>query len=247
MNYGLTQMSLGKYAEAEYFFKRALVLWPYWSYLHINMGILDEAIGKYSEAEYYFNNAVNYTQNSNPEAYYYYAKFLNNQKRTASAIGMLGKALRISTAHMASRELLMSIYSEQGDWDLLNNLANETLTLVPGDQAALKYLDIAKNKKPVIEADVELVEKNPTPENYLNLSLQYYQRGLYEKCIYACNEALKIKPNYAEAYNNICSAYNAMQKWEEGAKACEKALKIDPNYELAKNNLKWAQNEIRKK
>lgn len=247
MNYGLTQMSKGKYSEAEYFFKRALVLWPYWPYLHINMGILDEAMGKFNEAEYYFNNAVNYSQNSNPEAYYYYAKFLNNQKRTANAIAMLQKALQISTVHISSRELLMSIYSETGNWDLLFNLANETLTLIPGDPTALKYLDIAKNKKPVIQVNEELVKNNPTPENYLNLSLQYYQRGLYEKCIEACNEALKIKPDYAEAYNNICSAYNAMQKWEEGAKACEKALKVNPNYELAKNNLKWAQNEIKKK
>jgi tetratricopeptide (TPR) repeat protein len=246
MNYGLTQMSQGKYIEAEYFFKRALALWPYWPYLHINMGVLDEAMGKYSEAETYFVNAINYNQNSNPEAFYYYAKFLNNQKRTASAIAMLQKALQISPAHMSSRDLLMSIYAEQGDYDLLAVIAGETLTLIPGDPSAIKYLDMAKNKKSVIQTNEEFVKLNPTPENYLNLSLQYYQRGLFEKCIEACKEALKIKPDYAEAYNNICSAYNAMQKWEEGAKACEMAIKINPGYELAKNNLKWAQNEMAK-
>lgn len=246
MNYGLTQMSQGKYIEAEYFFKRALSLWPYWPYLHINMGVLNEAMGKYAEAETYFVNAINYNQNSNPEAFYYYAKFLNNQKRTENAIIMLQKALQISPVHMNSRDLLMSIYAEHGDYDLLSAVAIETLNLVPEDPNATKYLDMAKNKKSVIQANEEFVKNNPTPENYLDLSLQYYQRGLYDKCIEACNEALKIKPDYAEAYNNICSAYNAMQKWEEGARACEMAIKIKPDYSLAKNNLKWAQNEMAK-
>lgn len=82
--------------------------------------------------------------------------------------------------------------------------------------------------------------QHPTPENFLDLSLQFYNRGEYQQCIDACNEALKLKPDYAEAYNNICSAYNAMKMWDKGAEACEKALKIRPDYELAKNNLKWA-------
>jgi tetratricopeptide (TPR) repeat protein len=89
----------------------------------------------------------------------------------------------------------------------------------------------------------EEVISKPTPEGYLNLSLNYYNLGEYQKCIDACNEALKLKPDFAEAYNNICSAYNAMQMWDKGADACRKALELKPDYELARNNLKWALSE----
>jgi tetratricopeptide (TPR) repeat protein len=69
------------------------------------------------------------------------------------------------------------------------------------------------------------------------LSLLYYQKQQYEKCIEAANEAIKIKPDCIEAYNNICSAQNIIGNYDEAILAGQQALKIDPEYELAKNNL----------
>jgi len=100
-----------------------------------------------------------------------------------------------------------------------------------------------KNKKDKTTVNQEFADKNPTPENYLNLSLIYYQEGQFEKCIESCRKALKLKPDYADEYNNICSAYNSMGKWDEAIKACQMALKIKSDYELAKNNLKWAESK----
>jgi protein O-mannosyl-transferase len=92
----------------------------------------------------------------------------------------------------------------------------------------------------------EEAAKNPSPENYLTLSLQYYNAGEYQKCIDACQKALKLRPTYSEAYNNTCSAYNAMKMWDKGIEACEKALQCNPDNEYAKNNLKWAKGESAK-
>ncbi len=101
--------------------------------------------------------------------------------------------------------------------------------------------------------DYELAKNNlawaksqSSPENYLNLSVVYFQKGLYEKCIEMCNEALKLKPDYADAYNNIGAAYNCLGKYEEGISFCERAIKIKPDFQLAKNNLAWAKSQLKK-
>jgi tetratricopeptide (TPR) repeat protein len=245
MNYGLAKMGKGEFFEAEYYYRKALKIWPNWPYLHINMGILANAQGKVAEAEQSFLLAL---QNGpgNPETYYYYAQFLNQHGRKQQAVANLQTAISLSAAHMDSRYLLMSIYAELGEWDLLRSLAQSTLQIVPNDPTSLSYVQMAEGKQSPIDAQQEALKKNPSPEGWLNLSLSYYQVGDYQKCIDACEEALKIKPDYADAYNNICSAYNAMGMWEKGAEACEKALQIKPDFELARNNLNWARKEMGK-
>jgi protein O-mannosyl-transferase len=247
MNYGLTLMEKGYYFEAEFYYRRALAIWPGWPYLHINMGILKEATKQMNEAEQFYLNAITYSGNSKPEAYYYYSKFLFGQKRSKETIPYLQQSIVISPGYMQSRYLLMSVYAELGYWEQLTKLSEETLAISPGDQATLNFIEMAKGKKSQLMVNEEETAKNPTPENYLNLSLQYYNAGDYQKCIDACNNALKLRPKYSEAYNNICSAYNAMKLWEKGIEACEKALQCNPNNEYAKNNLKWAKGEKEKK
>lgn len=240
MNYGLALMEKGQYSEAEYYYLKALAIWPNWAYLNINLGILNAATNKITEAEQYYLTAV---RSGNADSYYYYSKFLVEQKRSTEAISYLQSAIKLSQGDMKSRYLLMSIYQELEYWEQLQLLAAETLEIVPGDTETLSYVDIAKGKKSALQVSEEQTESNPTPEKYLNLSLLYYNLGEFDKCIEACYKAIALKPNYPDAYNNICSAYNAQGKWDEGIKACEKALELSPEYALAKNNLNWAKTE----
>lgn len=243
MNYGLTKMTQGKYSEAEYFFLKALDTWPRWSYLHINLGILENAMGNKVEAEQYFLSAITNGGKLFSDPYYYYAKFLYGQKEYDKAIQNLLTAIQLSSADMQSRYLLMTIYSEQESWDLLTQLANETLAIAPDDVEALKYQSMGKSKKSLLQTTEDDLKANPTADGYLNLSLQYYNKSQYQKCIDAANEALKINPKYAEAYNNICCAYNALEKWDEAITAGEKAVALSPDSQLAKNNLAAAKAE----
>jgi tetratricopeptide (TPR) repeat protein len=91
-----------------------------------------------------------------------------------------------------------------------------------------------------LETAIEAVAKQQTPENYLTLSLKYYEAGQYEKSIEAARESLKLKPDYSLAYNNICAALNNLGRYDEGITACQEALRIDPDFQLAKGNLNWA-------
>lgn len=242
MNYGLSKMGKGEFFEAEYYYRKSLNIWPNWTYTHINMGILKGAMGATAEAEQWFLSAIRVAGN-NQEPYYYYARFLYQQKRYDQAIANLKTAVQIFSNDIKSRNLMMAIYAEQEQWDLLAAVAQETLQIVPGEKNALQYLEMSKNRKGSLQTLEEQTRSNPSPEGYLSLSLEYYNRGDYKKCIEACEEALKINPSYAEAYNNICSAYNAMKMWDEGIKACEKALELMPEFERARNNLNYAKTE----
>ena len=84
---------------------------------------------------------------------------------------------------------------------------------------------------------VKKAKVNPTPEYYLNLSLEYYNKRDFQRCINAANEALKLRPNYDLAYNNICAAYNRLGDFEKAIKIGKKGLKINPNNQLLSGNL----------
>jgi|AntAceMinimDraft_17_1070374.scaffolds.fasta_scaffold06633_2 tetratricopeptide (TPR) repeat protein len=244
MNYGLSQMRKGKYEVALKYYEKALEYNPYYTSLYINIGIVKNAMNQLSEAEKNFKKAIQYGKNYH-DSYYYYAQWLNRQNRNKEAIPLLLKAIELSPAYMKSRYLLMKIYADEYEWEKLNKLVTKTLQIVPDDKTALIYFDAYKNENTKIEIKQEIVKNNPTPENFLELSLSYYNAKMYHKCIEACNKALKLKPDYASAYNNICSAYNMLGKYDQAIKACEKALKIKPDFQLAKNNLNLAKQNIK--
>jgi protein O-mannosyl-transferase len=242
MNYALSQMRKGNYAVAKTYFERALKLTPNYSLLHINLGVLYEALNDYKTAEQYYKNAIDLGFYLD-QGYFYYGKFLYKLKRYEEAKEMLKNCLSANPAFIDARYSLMELYSETEDWGNLKNLAEETMKYIPNDKTCLTYIDAAKNKKTKLDIAAETAEKDPTADNYLNLSLKYYEVGLYWECIQACEKAIKIKPDYALAYNNICSAYNQLKMYDKAEEACKKAIVLQPGYELAKNNLKIAQNK----
>ena len=245
MNYGLALMARADYAGAEKYFSDGLLYWPYYSYLHVNMAILKDAMGKKEEAEKYFKTGIQYGAKY-PNSYYYYARFLNANGRKDEAITQLNTALEMTDSHLDCQYLLMDILYSQKRFEELKQLANQTIQIAPNDMKAQEYLKLS-NGNSQLEITKESAEAQKTPEQFLNLSLQYYQAGDYQGCIDAANKALELRPNFAAAYNNIGSAYNVMKKYKEGKEAMLKALAIDPNSQLYKNNLKVSEEGLKGK
>lgn len=140
----------------------------------------------------------------------------------------------------------MAIYFDNSDFEKLKQLAEETLRIIPGDSQATYFLDASVGKKSKLEMAKEAASTNPSAENYLNLSLEYYNAGKFEECIQACEEALKIRPDYGLAYNNMCSAYNELKNPDKAVEAGQKAVQLMPENQLAKNNLDWAKRQKEK-
>ena len=235
MNYGSVLMGEGRYDEAEKYFLSSLKFNPYYHVLHTNLGILKHARGQNKEAEQYFKQALRYMPND-PGVLYFFANFLNSTERAEEAQPLLEKLVRLSPAHLDGRYLLMEIYGAHEQWAALEKQATETLKLLPGDKVAQGYLRYASHKDKMLFIH-DIVNSRPTAGSYLNLSLTYYENKQYESCIEACQQALKLKPDYAAAYNNMCSAYSQLGKYNEAEAACLEALKLDSTFQLAKNNL----------
>lgn len=242
MNYGLSRMAQGDYNEAERCFTKAIEMWPYYSALHINMGVLHNAKGDKEKAEKFFKSATQYGGHQ-PDTWFFYGNYLLNEKRYAEAIPMLEKSVELAPASLGGRNSLLKAYNDSGEWDKLKILAESTLQIMPNYQEAKDYLAASINRKGKIEIMAEEIKKAPTAEKYFELSLLYYQAGKYRESVDAGLEAVKLKPDYADAYNNICSAYSLMKEYDKAIEACEKAIKAKPDYQLAKNNLADAINQ----
>jgi hypothetical protein len=94
MNYGLTRMSRGDYAEAGRAFEHAATLTPNYWILEVNRGVLAGATGDDAAAERHFRRALELNPDAN--AHYFYARWLVQRGRTAEAIPHVREAVRIS-------------------------------------------------------------------------------------------------------------------------------------------------------
>lgn len=213
MNYGNCLMERADFVGAENSYIVAERLWPVYPYIKVNLGILHAATNRKVSAEAYFKEALELDP-KNPQMYHFYGKFLSDNQRLKESSNILQKGLDLSPNHSEILALKAEV-----DLKLKNPKAYEEL------------------KKTEAET---MVENNPTAENYLNLSLQHYNAGEYQKCIDACLKSLELKPDYALAYNNICTAYNQLKNWDKAIEYGEKGLKYDPTNELIKGNLKIA-------
>lgn len=106
----------------------------------------------------------------------------------------------------------------------------------------LSLSSIANFKSPVQIAQ-ETTKKNPTAENYVNLSLAFYNNKQFLESAIAAKEAARLKPEYGVAWNNVCAAYNKIGEFDSAMLAGSKAVMLQPNDELSKNNFIYAQQQ----
>jgi tetratricopeptide (TPR) repeat protein len=250
MNYGLTQMRVGRYAVALDYYTRALVLDPYYSTLETNLGVVNGALHQNAEAEKHFLRAIQLAPSGANEREFY-GRWLAENGRTQEAIADLQLTLRLKNDDIEARYILMDIYAKLGDRERLRALAAETLAMFPSDGTARAWLAKAPTLPPVAAPQAALaaggaVPSTPTAEGYLDQSLVLFRAGNYAGSIAAAREALAIRPGYAEAWNNIMASYNAMSDWDKAIAAGEEAVKLDPTDLLARNNLALAKAQKKK-
>ena len=245
MNYGVALMAVGNYTLAEYYFKKAAILLPYYGAVYVNLGILNCALHKPAQAEQNFKAALaNSPDDIN--SYTFYAAYLKRNGRVNEAQDIAGKALELNPYSEDALRTLMSVYNELNKWPQAEQTALSLLKLLPADNNAKLYLMAAQRHLPALQADNNSVAITPvTAADYLNLSLTYYTDGMYLQCISACEQSLKLRPDYADAYNNMGAAYNKLGQWDKGIAACKKALAIEPTHVMAAGNLKFAQSQMK--
>lgn len=221
MNYGLTQMTQGRYLVARDYFQRALLHTPNYPALEINLGIVNDALGLEAEANRHFQRALLLAPGDD-QAHFYFGRALLQNGQFPEALAQLQIAFRLNPSRLDTRDLLMQTYADNGDIAAAQALAQQTLALVPGDAAAAAFL-----KKP----------RGPDANDWINVSLHLYQQKNYLACLETARRALALQPNSALAWNNIGAAYAGMEQWSSAIDAEKQALRLKPDFVVARNNL----------
>ena len=215
MNYGNSQMAKGNYAEALIAFNKAKELWPYYSYVHINLGILHASMGKPVDAEEYFKRAI-LLDRVNPETYRYYGKFLIEQMRSNEAADILQQGLQLSPKHIELKMYYdMAVASGDGK-STKQQVMLEQLKSQPTAEGylnlSLEYYNLGRYQE-CVDAAQKALELKPDYElAYNNICSAYNALKQYDNAIEACSQAMRIKPDFQLAKNNLKLAVDQKNK-----------------------------------
>jgi tetratricopeptide (TPR) repeat protein len=218
MNFGLTKMARGQYAEAKAAFDRAAAYTPRYSYLEINQGIVEGELGHPAEAERHFRNAL--AMNADANAHFFFARWLVKAGRGPEALGHLKESVHQSAAAPAPRALLLRLDDARGAETETRAILDETRNIDPNEPAL---------------ADV--TRTWPSYDAAFAEGLAAIRRHDWMAAAHASREALRHDPQSADAYNNLGWSLAQLGFRSEAAQAYRAALARNPNHDRARNNL----------
>jgi tetratricopeptide (TPR) repeat protein len=236
MHYGLTRLAAGDPTGAFDYFSQAAAVTPHDPVIEITLALAYARRSQPTDAESEFRRAMGDGPSYSP-AYSSYAEWLLDQSRIPEAFETASKAITLDPYDMAGRSALTDILAQAHEWAKLKQFATETLRLLPDDPDGQRSLQLAQTGLDQVPKAETVATKEPTVNNYLALSVAYYQAQRYEDCIKAARDALKLNPNQAEAYANVAAAYHAMGKLDDTIAALREAVRLNPNLPSAKSNL----------
>lgn len=79
-----------------------------------------------------------------------------------------------------------------------------------------------------------------TPEDYVDASLDDYNRGDFTQCVYDATQSLKLRPGMPAAWNNISLCNAELGDWDASIAAATEALRIEPESDIVRENLEMA-------
>lgn len=233
MNYGLTQMAQGKYAEAKRLFEQAQRYSPNYAHLEVNLAIVTDRLGESAVAEQHFQRAL-FLQPEFADGHYYYAQWLVQHARAGEGIPHLQRAVALSPGLPYARALLMDLYAAQGAEAVLHALARETLTVLPTDRAAQAYL----NGETLTTLDP------PNAQHHYNRGVTLTNAGRHLDAALAYRQALRLDPLSADTVNNLGWSLAKLGFYTEAMLVFEQAVRLRPGFTLAENNLAWVRTQI---
>jgi len=237
MRYGLTRLAAGDPDAAFDYLSRAAAVTPHDPVIEINLALAWGRQSRTAEAESRFRSAIGDGPSYSP-AYSAYGQWLLAENRLPDAFEMVSKAIALDPYDLAGRRALMDIFAQAHEWAKLKQFAGETLRLFPDNADGLRSLDVAQTGLDQVAKGETEAANQPTVNNYLALSVLYYQAQRYDDCIKAAHNALKINPNLPEAYANMASAYHAMgNHLDETIAALREEVRLKPDMPSAQKNL----------
>jgi tetratricopeptide (TPR) repeat protein len=236
MHYGLTRLAAGDSADGFDYLRRAATAAPHDPAIGISLANAYERLSQSSQAEIQFRRAMSDGPSWSP-AYSAFSQWLLARTRLPEASAMATRALALDPYDLVARRTLMDVMADGHQWARLKQFAVETLRLLPDDPDGQRSLEVAQTGLDQVAKAETMARTEPTVDNYLALSADYYQAQRYEDSIKAARAALRINPNQAEAYANLASAYHSLGNVDETIAALQQEVRLNPNLPSAKSNL----------
>jgi len=243
MNIGVNYMSEGNMNLAEQYFNEAKAFAPYYDLVYVNLGVIKASQRDTATASADFKYAVALNGFDHASCCFFYARYLHSMGQDNQAVSLLQTTIKENTGFIEAWDMLMDIYWAHHD-KMLATVCHNSLSIEPDNAYAATYLRqyTADSSHFVMGGTTESATTiMPSVNTYIALSLEYFNKGEFEKCIDACRKALQIDSTSVIAYNNICAAANRIKAWDVAIEAGRKALHFQPGFTLAQNNLNFAE------
>lgn len=236
MNYGLSQMRLGRYLEAREIFQRAARLTPRYPFLEVNLGIVNAALNDQVEAERHFTRAISLDA-TQPAVHRYYARWLVQRGRGPEAVVELQRLLELTPGDGDSRHDLMALLAARGDSAGVHALARDALGIAHNDVVAQAY---ARDSVPFAPP------AGDTSDDWYRLGWSYTRADRHVDAAQAYRVALRRDPVNADAWNNLGWTLGTLGFYPEAVPPLERAIELRANFQLARNNLSWIRDLVRR-
>jgi len=196
MNYGLTRMAKGDYAEAKSDFDHAATLTKNYWVLEINQGIVDGQMGDQAAAEAHFKRAL--ALNADANAHFFYARWLVKHGRAPEALPHAQAAVQLSPAYADASDLLLRLNrirdeSYHDAWPSYASAFQSGLTAI---QRGDWYVAVQANRA-AASFDPKSIDA------YNNLGWSLAQLGFREEAARAYERGLAVDPNDRRLRNNL--------------------------------------------
>jgi tetratricopeptide (TPR) repeat protein len=208
LGYELNQ--LGRTAEAEQYFLKALRAHPNRFFAHNNLGTLYVKQGKFDQAVKHLEHA-NRVRPNFPGVQMNLAIVFMLQGDAENAKFYFKKALELRSDDPSSHYSLGTLLHREGKLEEAAEHYSQAVVLQPSYAQAWYNLGVVQ---------------------------QYLDQN--EEAIESFTQCLKTQPNSAEVHNNLGSSLMAISEIEDAIVCFEKALELKPNFEKAIMNLKLA-------
>ena len=188
-----------------------------------------------SDALTYLNRAMRaHASSSLEEAKYFYKKTLIEDPQNSTALGWLG-----------------SIEAQLKNHDIAEDLLKKALAKEKNNQHfLLNYANLLYEKRQFHDAVAfyqKAIRQRPSdPICFANLAACYNEQGQPLLGLRVSDQAIQLKPDYAEAWSNRGNALQDLKRYEEALASHERALELKPDYAEGWSNKGYTLHELKR-
>lgn len=253
-DYGMEKLSEGKVNAAIYFFDLALTADPDYFYAHNNLGLAYAEKGLEGRAISELKEAIRIKPDY-AKAHYFLGEIYYRQGEYDLAMKRFRESTRLEPDDEEYHYWLGKVYFKKGLYNFAIRQFEEAVNLKPDYAGPRMSLDtVYKLREEAKAASMQGVVRGPSDGvvqpsasakegaghealRHFNAGVSLAREGRLDSAADEFQEAIKLKPDYAEAYDQLGLVYAKKGQYNLAVELVEEAVRLKPDYANAYDNL----------